>query len=103
MILCSSFRKELLFYDLEKGKLIKKIHLLDFEKIADLYKKYPDQPYNQSIFVRGLEIIDPNRILVGVSPASILEIDIRKIQLLDFFQYSKEVGDAVHGLVHWKE
>lgn len=103
MILCSSFRKEILFYHLEKGKLIKKINLLDFEKIVDLHKKHPDQPFNRSIFVRGLEIIDPNRILVGVSPASILEIDINRNKLLDFYQYSFDVGDAVHGLVHLKK
>ena len=83
--------------------MIKKIHLLDFEKITDLNKKYLDQPYNKSIFVWGLEIIDSNRILVGVSPASILEIDIDKNKLLDFYQYSPDVDDTIHGLAHLKK
>ena len=102
LILCSSFKKEVLFYDLEKGSLDKRIPLLDFAEIAQLHKENPDQPFNQSIFVRGLEIIDRERILVGISPASILEIDIERGRLLDFYRYSLDVGDAVHGLVHMK-
>ena len=100
MILCSSFRKKILFFDLENGHLLKEIFLMDFPEIQHLHKEYPDQPFNKSIFVRGIEIIDSNRILVGVAPASVLEIDISRNKLLDFFQYSTNVGDAIHGLVH---
>lgn len=100
MILCSSFTKNILFYDLESGDLQKKIHLLDFDVIVRLHEQNPDQPFNKSIFVRGLDIVDSRRILVGISPASILEIDIHNHRLLDFYQYSSDVGDAVHGLVH---
>jgi len=100
MIMCGSASKHILFYQLRTGKLIKKINFLDFVEIAELHRKYPDQPYNKSIFVRGLEIIDANRILVGVAPASILEIDINRNRLSDFYQYSSDVGDAVHGIVH---
>ena len=102
LILCSSFKKEVLFYDLEKGTLDKRIPLLDFAEIARLHEESPDQPFNQSIFVRGLEIIDQERILVGISPASILEIDIEQFRLLDFYRYSSDVGDAVHGLAYLK-
>ena len=98
--LCSSFEKTVLFYDIEKGRLVKKINLLDFDVVAGLHRDFPDQPFNKSIFVRGLDIIDSRRILVGISPASILEIDIPGLKLLDFFQYSLDVGDAVHGLAH---
>jgi len=76
---------------------------LDYSEIAYLHKTYPDQPYNKSIFVRGLEIIDTHRILVGVAPATVLEMDINENQLLDFYQYSSDVGDAIHGLVHSHE
>jgi len=99
LLLCSSFRRSILIYDLESGNLVKQIDLLNFDEISDLYQAHPDQPFNQSIFVRGLEIIDERRILAGIAPASILEIDIQRNRLLDFFQYSPEVGDAVHGLV----
>ncbi|MCX6583943.1 MAG: hypothetical protein NT166_27520 [Candidatus Aminicenantes bacterium] len=100
LLLCSSIRKCIVVYDLENGKPVKQIALLDFPGIAKLYNAHPDQPFNQSIFVRGLEILDDQRILVGISPAAILEIDIQQNRLLDFFQYSPEVGDAVHGLAH---
>lgn len=103
LILCGSFRKDILFYDLRKKSLIKKIHLLDFDEVGRLHKEYPDEPFNKSIFVRGLEMIDPGRILVGIAPASILEIDINRNKLLDFYQYSRDVGDAIHGLVHLKK
>ncbi len=102
MILCSSLRREILFYDLPKGLLEKKIRLLDFAPVARLHHKSPDQPFNRSIFVRGLEIIGQDRILVGISPASILEIDWQRDCLLDFYQHSADVGDAVHGLAHIK-
>ncbi len=98
--LCSSFEKTILFYDIAKGKLAKAIHLLDFDIVAKLHRDFPDQPYNKSIFVRGLEVVDPHRILAGISPASILEIDTKNMKLLDFYQYSTNVGDAVHGLAH---
>jgi hypothetical protein len=80
--------------------LVKQIDLLNFDPIADLHQAHPDQPFNQSIFVRGLKMIDERRILVGIAPASILELDMESICLLDFFQYSDDVGDAVHGLAH---
>ena len=101
MLLCGSFNNSVMLYDLEDGCLINKIELLDFEEIRNLYDKYPDEPYSKSIFVRGLEIIDSGKVLVGISPASILEVDVLNNKLLDFYQYSFDVGDAVHGLVHF--
>ncbi|PID56920.1 hypothetical protein CSB45_09695 [candidate division KSB3 bacterium] len=100
VVFCGSFKKRLLFYALKDGVLIKEIELLKFPEIKQLYKNYPDQPYNKSIFVRGLDIINNRRLLLGISPASIIEIDIVHEMLVDFFQYSTDVGDAVHGLAH---
>jgi len=102
LCLCSSFNKDILLYDLKEARLVKRIHLLNFSEIAALHRNHPDQPYNKSVFVRGLEVIDSDRILVGISPASILEIHTAKDTLIDFYQYSSDVGDAVHGLVHLK-
>ncbi len=98
--LCSSFTKSILSYDIKTGNLVKKIDLLGFAEVAKLQQDHPDQPYNKSIFVRGLDILDERRILVGISPASILEIDTRQDKLLDLYQYTTDVGDAVHGLAH---
>ena len=103
LLLCSSFRKSIVVYDLVSGKLVKQIDLLNFAEIADLYLAHPDQPFNKSIFVRGLEILDDRRILVGIAPASILEVDTEESRLLDFYKYSGDVGDAVHGLAHLSE
>jgi WD40 repeat protein len=100
LLLCSSQRKSIVVYDLESGKLVKQIDLLNFAEIADLYQAHPGEPLYQSIFVRGLKIIDDRRILVGIAPASILEVDVESSRLLNFFQYSDDVGDAVHGLAH---
>lgn len=98
LLLCSSFRRSFLIYDLGKKSLVQEVDLLKFRTVADLYHICPDQPFNQSIFVRGLEIIDQRRVLVGISPASLLEIDFCSGKLIDVFQYSTDVGDAVHGL-----
>jgi hypothetical protein len=100
LLLCSSFEKSVLVYDLESGKAVQKIDLLNFAEVVNLHRAHPDQPFNQSIFVRGLEIIDEKRILAGISPAAIIEVDIDRGRLLDFYQYSTDVGDAVHGLAH---
>jgi len=86
--------------DINRGCLLERIALLDFPEIEHLHLKHPDEPYNKSIFVRGLELINDGRVLVGVSPASILEIDLHAKKLLDFYRYSSDVGDAVHGLSH---
>lgn len=98
LLVCSSFRKSVLVYSVPDFTLTRRIYLPDFAEISSLSTRYPDRPFNQSIFVRGLCPIDSDRLLVGISPASILEIDYRRGELLDFYQYSTEVSDAVHGL-----
>ena len=99
-IICGTFQSGILVYNLRTGVLENRVKLLDFNPVKELKKHFPDQPFNKSIFVRGLDIIDEKRVLVGISPASVLEIDIASNELLDMFQYSHDVGDAVHGLVH---
>lgn len=98
VFLCGSFDKTVASYCLRTGHLLQKLSLSRFSEIKSLQRKAPDEPFNRSIFVRGLQLVKPNRILVGISPASILEIDWEKQELVDFFQYSSDVGDAIHGL-----
>jgi hypothetical protein len=98
LLLCSSFKKSILVYDLASGKAVQKIDLLKFADVEKLHQAHPDQPFNQSLFVRGLEIIDEKRILAGISPAAVLEIDIGRGRLLDLYQHSADIADAVHGL-----
>jgi len=98
LVVCGSMTRDLLFFDLAGKRLEKRLNLLDFPEIAALHGQFPDEPFNQSIFVRGLVLLDQKRALVGISPASILEVNLETGSLLDFYQYSREVGDAIHGL-----
>lgn len=100
MVLCASFEGDVLFFDLQTGELTGRIHLADFDEVAALKDRHPDQPFNKSLFMRGLDLLGGGRLLVGIAPATILEIDAVSGRLLDMFRYSDDVGDAVHGLAH---
>jgi hypothetical protein len=50
------------------------------------------------IFVRGLCLTDKQSILIGISPAAVLEIDWRAEKLLDMYMYSSNRHVCVHGL-----
>jgi hypothetical protein len=100
VLVCASLDRSILVFELDTGRIIRRIPLLDFAPVAALEARHPGRPFNASVFVRGLDIIDDGRILAGVSPATLLEIDTQEGRLLDLFQYSAEVGDAVHGIVH---
>jgi len=51
------------------------------------------------LFVRGLHQIDGTRILVGLSPATVLEIDWIREKVLDLYSYSGDRHVCIHGLV----
>lgn len=53
---------------------------------------------SRPVFVRGLCETPRGTILAGISPATILEIDLRTGRLVDHFTYSRNVNEAVHGL-----
>jgi hypothetical protein len=50
------------------------------------------------IFVRGLVITARGTVLVGISPATVLEIDWQRGRLVDLFTYSRNRHVCVHGL-----
>ena len=50
------------------------------------------------LFTRGMCWLDGARILVGVSPATVLEIDYKQGRLLDMCQLSESANECVHGL-----
>jgi hypothetical protein len=50
------------------------------------------------VFVRGLCLIRDTHLLVGISPASILEIDLTSGRFIKAFQYSANKNVCVHGL-----
>jgi hypothetical protein len=53
---------------------------------------------SRPVFVRGLCSTPSGSILVGISPATVLEIDYRNGELVDVFAYSKDVNECIHGL-----
>ncbi len=48
-------------------------------------------------FVRGLDYIRGS-LFVGISPATILQIDYETGELIDFFKYADDIRIAIHGL-----
>lgn len=62
------------------------------------HKIIPRTTTVKPIYVRGLCETPRGTILVGISPASILEIDWRTGQLKKFFAYSTDLRVCVHGL-----
>lgn len=50
------------------------------------------------VFVRGLASTGHGTVLVGVSPATILEIDLKTGKLVDFFNYSRNINCCIHGI-----
>ena len=59
----------------------------------NLYPKIPPRP----LFVRGMDLMD-SFLFIGVSPASILQIDIQKNKLTDIYTFSNDVNVCVHGI-----
>jgi hypothetical protein len=53
---------------------------------------------SRPVFVRGLCATHRNTILVGLSPATILEIEPESGRLVDHFTYSHDLNVTVHGL-----
>ena len=53
--------------------------------------------FGRPLFLRGLARFE-DRLLVGMSPAAIAEVDLESGQVCDFFQYSSNVNVCIHGL-----
>jgi len=85
------------------GRKIGDLFLLKHGEVKAIYKasKSMANKSTRTIFVRGLSPIDEKRILVGFSPATVVEIDVETGKLLDVFQYSEDVAVCVHGLTAW--
>jgi hypothetical protein len=114
-ILNDTRRCSVRFYDINKKKFLKKINLLKFPwvrylKNIALVTTFFDIPQKISkklfrlellkadpLFVRGLDI-KKNLLFIGMSPASIVCIDLRKDELVDAFCYSRNVRNCIHGL-----
>jgi hypothetical protein len=113
-------------YDLADGALVKSIDLTQFDWVRALVAgdptssglvrglaRYPriSQPIHRiltglnlmpslpawSLFVRGLALVGDS-LFVGISPASILQIDWQSDKLVDAYTYSQDKHVSIHGL-----
>jgi hypothetical protein len=97
-------------YDLRDGQLVRSFPLRSYAWVRDATRPSPvDQGKRwlrrvarrpalaNPLFVRGLEKVD-NQLFVGLSPASVVCLDFETGELVDAFQYSRDVKVCVHGL-----
>lgn len=120
----NTFQRSIHIYDLDTYRIKKIIALKEFPAVLDLVNreigstskiwalmsklnrtvirrwadklniiKVPAVP----LFVRGLALAG-STLFIGVSPASIIQIDWRTGELIDIYQYSDNVHAAIHGI-----
>jgi hypothetical protein len=113
ILLNDSHHHTVVVFDLHSGHVKKRINLVDFPEVAKLsnVRACRDiswrvrlenfvrrQRVARPLFTRGMCRLDGSRILVGVSPATVLEIDYKQARLLDMCQLSDSANECVHGL-----
>ena len=111
-IVNDSFGKAVRFYDLDAGQLRRTIDLTDYEWVRDLIRwEVPaywgkealrkiggvEGSVAKPLFVRGL-VRRGDTLFIGVSPASILQVDVTTGTLVDAYQYASDVHVCIHGL-----
>ena len=107
-----TLRRNVHTYNLQTGALKNVINLTDFNRVKSLVYKHQigylakgllkklffrQLSVPRPVFVRGLDRLD-NLLFVGISPASILCIDLTSGKLVDSFSYSSNVSACIHGL-----
>jgi len=112
-IINDSHNHTVVVLDLESGRVNRRIDLAQFPPVAALMKvrRCRDisfrvrlenfvrrQRVARPLFTRGMCRLDATRILVGVSPASVLELDYQQGRLLGLCQLSGSANECVHGL-----
>jgi len=113
ILLNDSHQHTVVVLDRESGRLKKRINLIEFPEVARLARlagvknvspwvRFRNllirKRMTRPLFTRGMCRLDDARLLVGVSPATVLEIDYKKSRLLGMFQYSTSANECIHGL-----
>ncbi len=109
-IVNNTFNQSIHLYDMATGERIRVISLRNYPVVRKLTrtawisnllnamrKRRVKSTVARPIFVRGLDQVG-DHLFVGISPASILRIDINTGKLVDFYNYSPDVRVCVHGL-----
>jgi hypothetical protein len=112
-IINNTYRHAVQFYEMKTGRLVREIMLTDFPEVKRLVRplekaryllrglgnrlgmKYISNPL--PFFVRGLWL-DKDDLYVGLSPSSILQLDVSSGKLTDWYSYSHNLASTVHGL-----
>jgi hypothetical protein len=112
-IINDSHNHTVVVLDLESGRVKRRIDLAGFPAVAALMKLRTcrdiswrvrlenfvrRQRVARPLFTRGMCRLDATRILVGVSPATVLELDCQQGRLLGMCQLSESANECVHGL-----
>lgn len=101
-------------YDLSSGKQVQVVELGGRKEIVSLVRIQDRIRHQLSTFlkkaklnrllpsatphfVRGMQLVG-DRLFVGISPATILCIDLASGEIVDHYQFSRDVRVAVHGL-----
>jgi hypothetical protein len=113
LLLNDSHHHSLVVWDLKSGHVKKRINLAGFPEVAALAaaRRLKDVParvrlrnfllrkrMSRPLFTRGMCLLDDARVLLGVSPATVLELDFKKGRLLGYCQLSGSANECVHGL-----
>jgi hypothetical protein len=108
----NTFDRSIHIYNLHARKLERKIKLTNFGIVRRLYLKdqinylirgflkltfVPQINAPRPVYLRGLDKIG-DLLFVGISPATILCIDVKNCELLDSYSYSSDVNNCIHGL-----
>jgi len=113
VVLNDSHHHIVVVFDLRTGAVKRRIDLAGFAPLAKLatvracrdvtwslrFKNFfTRQRIARPLFTRGMCRLDGSRILVGISPATVVELDYKQGRLLDFCQLSHSANECVHGL-----
>ena len=111
-IVNDSFGKAVRFYDLKAGQLRRTIDITEYEWTCDLIRGEVPMYWGKEalrkiggiegsvakpLFVQGLARRE-DTLFIGVSPASILQVNVTTGALVDTYQYSSNVHACIHGL-----
>jgi len=111
-IVSNTFGRAVHIYNLHTGDLVRTIKLTKFGLVRSLYIKnqfnylirgflkkffFPQINAPRPVYFRGLDKIG-DLLFVGISPATILCIDLTSGELVDSYSYSKDVNTCIHGL-----
>jgi hypothetical protein len=113
MVINDSHNHAVVVLDLNSGRVKRRIDLAGFAAVAELMKLTQcrdiswrvrlenfvrHQRVARPLFTRGMCRLDESRLLVGVSPATVLELDYKQERLLSMCQLSHSANECVHGL-----